>query len=179
MSGAVVMSELTKVYLTTEDHPNYGLTYDDGYGRRYQFVYLDDNVDVVAGGAVIAADDTVMDHAVTADLTGGSCVVYAGTNTNMHIHAGIALAAADVSANERGVWVQQTGRNVVAIVTDTYVAVGRGFVMNADGGTVGLDTVESDADPMTNIHRVAGFALDADTAASLAIGDAILTCECV
>jgi hypothetical protein len=100
------MSELTKVYLTTEDHPNYGLTYDDGYGRRYQFVYLDDDVDVVAGGAVIAADDTVMDHAVTADLTGGSCVVYAGTNTNMHIHAGIALAAADVSANERGVWVQ-------------------------------------------------------------------------
>jgi hypothetical protein len=179
MSGAVVMSELTKVYLTTDDHPTIGLTYDDGYGRSYQFVYLDDDVDAVAGGAMIAADDTVSDHAVTADLTGGSCVVYAGTNTNIHIHAGIALAAADVSAGERYIWVQQTGRNVVAIVTDGNIVAGRAFVMGADGGGVVLETMETDGDPAGNSHRSAGIALDADTSTSLAIGDAILHCNCV
>lgn len=142
-------------------------------GRQYQFVYVDDDVDVVVGSVLIAADDTVSDHAVTPDIAGGSSIVYAGTNTNMFIHHGIAMAACDVSEGYRYIWSQVKGRNAVAIVTDTNVVVGRGIVAVSDG-TAGLDTLETDADPMTNIHRVLGFAADADSGSSLAIGDCIL-----
>ena len=167
---------LDQVYI--EEIVPLGTVWEDGLGRSYQFVYIDDDVDVTVGMTLIAADDTVSDHAVTPDIAGGSSVVYGGTNTNMFIHNGIAMAAADVSEGERYMWSQVKGRNSVDMLTDTNVAVGRGLVAVADG-TAGLDTLETDADPMTNIHRVVGFALDADTAAVLAIGDCILTGEFV
>ncbi len=173
----VIGADLAKVF-TSEEYL-LGSVYEDGYGRRYQFVYIDDDVDAVAGGILIAADDTVKDHAVTADITGGSCIVYAGTNTNMHVHAGLCPVACDVSASERYVWLQQTGRNATAIITDGNAAAGRGLVMTADGGGVGLDTTETDADPMFNGHRVGAFATDADDSTTLAVGDAILTCELI
>ena len=168
--------ELSKVY-DTERVP-LGTVWDDGMGRYFQFVYIDDDVDVTAGMVLVAADDTVKDHAVTPDIADRSSIVYAGTNSNMFIHNGIAMAAADVSAGERYMWSQVTGRNIVAMLTDTNVAVGRGLVAVSDG-TAGLDTLETDATPMTNIHRVVGFAMDVDSGTELAIGDCILTGEFV
>jgi len=145
-------------------------------GEMYQFAYIDDDVDVTAGMTLAQADAAVSPHAATPDYTGGSALIYAGTNNNVMPVAGIAMAAADVSEGYRYMWIQTRGENAVALLTDTNVAASSRLVMDDADGTCAPHTVETDADPVMDEWASFGWAKAADTGTSLAIGDVCLNC---
>ena len=156
--------------------PEHGLgdKFDLPGGRKVQYVYFDDAVDITVGMSLCVADDSVKDHAVTPDISGGSSISYAATNNAIYPCAGIALCAADISGGELYGFIQLEGRNLVAMTTDGNAAAGRLLVIGGTDGQAALAINATGGDPMDDTSYAHALCLDADTGNDLAIGDAIL-----
>ncbi len=141
------------------------ITGPDGY--QYRFVQNVDAVAITEGLAVCFSSDDDL-KSVTADRAGGT-----STNTRP---AGMAMNAASV-ADLTAFWIQVTGLNRVAMLTDGGVAAEDQLIAHATTNG-GLDTAvyAAASDPSTSPGTLFGKALNADTSTAMAIGDVMLEC---
>jgi len=168
-------AELTTVYKTAVE--DLGTIRFGPHGEVYQFVYVDDDVDVTAACSVMGlADNVVSEYAVTPDRAAGSGLTKALTNASCIPVAGVAMFTADVSEGERYGWIQVKGRHAGGFTTDGSVVAGIGIVAHVStDGAAQIANYETDGDPTDNTSSIFAIAIEADDATPVA-GEVLLNC---
>ena len=161
----ILADALTKAGVSTPEYTQ-GQKYEDPVGRKFFYGKNEGTASTVAGQAVGAFLTTPAVGAVS--MTAATVVESTlGTATPA---AGFALS---VLAEDEYGWIQYSGPNLVALVTDDGVAAGDPCVI--DGGATpsfDLDTAIAGEE-----HLVCAIALAADASNALAVGDArIVNC---